>query len=129
MSTVLPQVAIERARSLFDGEVSSIEVIDTGWSNIAVDINDRWILRFSRGFCPSQFRLETDFLLFAANSVSNRLTVALPTIVRHGPDYQLYRKISGQRLSPQRYRQMTARLSQKDVDLLASTQPVVVGRN
>lgn len=125
MQTPDHQIILERARSLFDGKIHSIELIDSGWSNIVVQINEDWIFRFTRGLCEAQFQLEADFLLSMKASRSapfstGNYPVSIPRIIAHGSDYLVYRKVPGERFSPQRYCQLSANGQLKVVRHLAS---------
>lgn len=90
---------LQRASQLVPEKARSIKLIDSGWSNIVVEINDKWICRFVRDIQSTQFQLENGFL----KSFEPTSPIAVPAIVNIGSDYIVYHRLSGERFSPQKY--------------------------
>ncbi|TQV89591.1 phosphotransferase family protein [Aliikangiella coralliicola] len=93
---------INRIQSIFSDPIETCNVIQTGWSNIIIEVNNQWIFRFVRDKSSSQFNVERDFLsrFYTVSPIS------IPNIASYGEDYILYRRIGGERLSPQIYQSM-----------------------
>ena len=90
---------IERAKQLISEPTNSYRLIDSGWSNVIVEINDTWICRFVRETDSPQFKVECKFLeIFASQS-----PMRIPVTTQIGDDFMIYRRLSGERFSPDRY--------------------------
>lgn len=94
---------LHRASQLVPEKSQSIKLIDSGWSNIVVEINDKWICRFVRDIQSTQFQLETSFL----KSFEPTCPIAVPEIVNVGKGYMVYRRLNGERFLPQEYQSFT----------------------
>lgn len=90
---------LRRATKLVPEFVKSRKLIDSGWSNIVVEINNDWVCRFVRDTVSAQFHVETEFL----KSFVPFSPIAVPDLVSIGDDYMVYRRLHGERFSPQKY--------------------------
>ncbi len=82
---------IERVRSVFSGQIKRVNLINQGWSNQIVEVNDEWIFRFPRDKDSPQFRLESDFVA-QFEQVS---PVPIPSIESSEDGFTLYKRIPG----------------------------------
>lgn len=90
---------LERVANDFFEPINSYKVIQAGWTNLVIEINDKWIFRFVRDSNNTQLAVEQDFLpRFERVSPLN-----VPCIVLSDNDYIAYPKIAGTRFSPQKF--------------------------
>lgn len=79
--------------------IDSYKVIDQGWTNLVIEVNEQWIFRFVRDINNRQIIIEQDFLpKFAQVS-----PVKIPEILVSDYDYIAYDKIPGERFSPKKF--------------------------
>ena len=90
---------LQRIQSEFFEHVDSYQVIQSGWTNIVVEVNAKWIFRFVRDTRNTQIVVERDFLpQFEKNT-----SVEIPSLMMSGEDFIAYRKIVGERFSPEKF--------------------------
>ena len=90
---------LDRIETNFAEPINSYKVIQQGWTNLAIEINNRWIFRFVRDKTNRQIAVERDFLpQFAIVSPVN-----IPDLRISQDDYIAYPKILGERFSPQKF--------------------------
>ena len=90
---------LDRIQAEFFEPINSYKIIQEGWTNLVVEINEQWIFRFVRDQTKTQIAVERDFLpKFAKVSPVN-----IPSLIISGDDYIAYRKIAGDRFSPQNF--------------------------
>jgi len=89
---------IERIRSSDFVRVESYKIIQGGWSNIVIEVNDGWIFRFAREKNP-QVAVEYDFL----SQFGKYSPISIPSLKRRGEDYIVYKKIVGERFAPDKF--------------------------
>lgn len=89
---------IDRIIELGGRPTDEYKVIDTGWSNVVVEVNQYQIFRFPRKLTP-QFEVEKTFLTqFAANS-----PLKIPNPEPSSVDFMTYRRIEGERFDPTKF--------------------------
>ena len=90
---------LERIQADFFEPVASYKIINEGWTNLVIEINQQWIFRFVRDVNNYQIAIEQDFLpRFAQVSPVN-----IPEIIMSNNDYIAYPKILGEKFSPQKF--------------------------
>ena len=90
---------LERIQANLSEPINSYQVIDQGWTNLVIEINEQWIFRFVRDIDNRQIIIEQDFLpVFAKVS-----PVKIPKIIDSDRDYIAYHKIFGERFSPEKF--------------------------
>ena len=90
---------LKRIQANLSKPIHSYKVIDRGWTNLVIEINCRWIFRFVRDINNQQIAIEREFLpKFAKVS-----PVKIPEIITSDFDYIAYRKILGERFSPEKF--------------------------
>ncbi len=90
---------LDRIQAEFFEPINSYKIIQEGWTNLIVEINGQWIFRFVRDRENMQIAVERDFLPnFAKVSPVN-----IPNLAISSDDYIAYRKIAGDRFSPQNF--------------------------
>ena len=90
---------LKRIQANLSKPIHSYKVIDRGWTNLVIEINCRWIFRFVRDINNQQIAIEREFLpKFAKVS-----PVKIPEILISDFDYIAYRKILGERFSPEKF--------------------------
>lgn len=90
---------LQRIRANLSEPIDSYKVIDRGWTNLVIEINDQWIFRFVRDVNNRQIALEKEFL----PRFSKVSPVKIPEIITSDFDFISYRKIIGERFSPDRF--------------------------
>ncbi len=100
---------LQRIQSVFPEPIAAYQIFDGGWTNIVVEVNGKWIFRFVRDARNTQISVERDFLpAFEAHS-----PVAIPHLVWDGEDFIAYRKIEGERFSPEKFAQFSTARKRK----------------
>lgn len=79
--------------------VDSYKVVREGWTNLVIEINNRWIFRFVRNKNNRQIVVEREFL----PKFVKVCPVSIPEIVFSESDYIAYPKILGERFSPEKF--------------------------
>jgi aminoglycoside 2''-phosphotransferase len=90
---------LERIKRDFFEPVNSYKIIQDGWTNLVVEINEQWIFRFVRDKNNQQITVEQDFLPRFAQVCP----INIPDIIMRGCDYIAYRKILGERFAPEKF--------------------------
>ena len=90
---------LERIELDFFEPVSSYKIIERGWTNLVIEINNRWIFRFVRDKDNRQIVLEGDFL----PQFIQVCPIDIPKLVMSDTDYIAYPKIIGERFSPEKF--------------------------
>ena len=90
---------LERIQANLSEPIDSYKVIDRGWTNLVIEVNQRWIFRFVRDRNNRQIFLEREFLPQLA-TVS---PVKIPEISFSDRDYIAYRKILGEKFAPEKF--------------------------
>ncbi|MEM7801682.1 MAG: aminoglycoside phosphotransferase family protein, partial [Chloroflexota bacterium] len=93
---------LDRIRDTFPEAIDSYKVIDSGWTNLVIEINDQWIWRFARDRSNPQTALEGAFL----PAFSDVSPLPIPTPVWQGEDFIAYKKIKGERCAPEKFFQL-----------------------
>ena len=93
---------LHRVKTIFEDEISSVEFIKSGWSNVVLDINQSHIFRFNR-FHSHQFEVEKAFLVSAAS----QLSIQIPRPIYSGQDFIAYPRIPGERFDPKKFSQLS----------------------
>jgi aminoglycoside 2''-phosphotransferase len=89
---------IDRIIELGGSPADDYKVIDSGWSNVVVEVNQHQIFRFPRKLTP-QFEVEKTFLAqFASNS-----PIKVPNPEPSPIDFITYRRIEGERFDPAKF--------------------------
>lgn len=84
--------ALAKIQEIVPFEIVSHRVLNDGWANFVIEINDEWIFRFSRGeLTKSQMALENAFLP-GFSSVS---PIRIPNIEFSGQGFMGYKKMNG----------------------------------
>ena len=95
--------------------IDSYKIINCGWTNLVIEVNQRWIFRFVRDESNRQIAVEQDFLpKFATVS-----PVKIPEITLSDHHYIAYRKIPGARFSPEKFVLFTKSQKTRLIKLLA----------
>lgn len=90
---------LEHIRANFFEPINSCKIINVGWTNLVFENNEEWIFRFVRDSSNQQIVIEQNFLpRFAEVS-----PVKIPEIVISDRNYIAYRKILGERFSPEKF--------------------------
>ena len=89
-------------RDVLDQPVESIVRLEEGWTNIVLEVNERWIFRFVRDPSNTQFAVEQAFLpLFKGHS-----PLPVPEIRYSGANFIGYEKIIGVKFSEAIFRSL-----------------------
>ena len=89
---------IERIIQLGWTSSDHFNVIDSGWSNIVVEVNQQQIFRFPRQITP-QFEVEKTFLkMFAPIS-----SIPVPELEESPTDFMTYKRLKGERFAPEKF--------------------------
>ena len=107
---------LERIQANLSEPLNSYQVIDCGWTNLVIEVDQQWIFRFVRDVDNRQIAVEQDFLpKFAAVS-----PVKIPEIIFRDRDYIAYRKILGERFSPEKFALSSKSQKNQLIELLAN---------
>ena len=106
---------LERIKLDFFESVSSYKIIEGGWTNLVIEINNRWIFRFVRDKDNQQIALERDFL----PQFIQVCPIDIPEPVISNTDYIAYPKIVGERFSPEKFLLFSDTQKAKLIKLLA----------
>ena len=91
-------------RDVLDEPVESLVRVEEGWTNIVLEVNRKWILRFVRDPSNTQLGVEQAFLpLFKGHS-----PLPIPEIRYSGANYIGYEKIEGVKFSESVFRSLRA---------------------
>ena len=90
---------LERIQANLSEPINSTKVIDHGWTNLVLEINEQWIFRFVRDFNNRQIIIEQEFL----PRFTQVSPVKIPEIIKSDRDYIAYHKILGERFSPEKF--------------------------
>ncbi len=90
---------LERIKKDFFEPVNSSKIIQDGWTNLVVEINEQWIFRFVRDENNQQIAIEQDFL----PKFAQVCPINIPQIIMKKRDYIAYHKILGERFSPEKF--------------------------
>ena len=83
---------LEKIARVVPFDVQTTKIMNDGWANFVIQINDGWIFRFSRGaLTRSQMVVETAFL----PEFLKVSPLSVPNIEFSGEDFMGYRKIDG----------------------------------
>jgi aminoglycoside 2''-phosphotransferase len=88
-----------RIKKDFFEPINSYKIIKDGWTNLVVEINEQWIFRFARDKNNQQITVEQDFL----PRFTRVCPINIPQIIIREHDYIAYRKILGERFSPEKF--------------------------
>jgi aminoglycoside 2''-phosphotransferase len=83
---------LEKIARVVPFDVQTTKIMNDGWANFVIQINNEWIFRFSRGaLTRSQMAVETAFL----REFSKVSPLSVPKIEFSGEGFMGYRKIDG----------------------------------
>lgn len=108
---------LQQIRAVFPEDITHVHLIESGWMNLVIEINDRWIFRFPRKEdSREQMEVEKTFLQ-AFRAVS---PVRLPHFVYQTDAFVGYEKIQGELFSPQHLANLSAPQTEKIAQTLAN---------